>query len=216
MNLILLGAPGSGKGTQAKKISGRYNIPQISTGDILREAVKGKTSLGQKAQDFMDKGMLVPDEVVVNIIKERIEKKDCENGFILDGFPRTIAQAEILNSILEQQHKKIDSVISLDVSNGTLIKRLSGRRTCRQCGRGYHVDFQPSKKSGLCDSCQGELYQRDDDKEETIIKRLKVYKDQTSSLKDYYKDRVSFWNIDGESDIEHIFSALIKNIESGK
>ncbi|MBI4651438.1 adenylate kinase [Candidatus Desantisbacteria bacterium] len=208
MNLILLGAPGSGKGTQAKKIGVRYNIPQVSTGDILREAVSNKTALGLKAQEYMNTGLLVPDNVVIDIIKERIEKKDCGNGFILDGFPRTLSQAEELNKILELQRKKIEAVISFEVNDKILIKRLSGRRICRKCGRGYHVDFQPPKKDGICDVCQGELYQRQDDKEETIINRLKVYKEQTESLKDYYNNKKILKTVNGEADMDCIFTSL--------
>ncbi len=213
MNLILLGAPGSGKGTQAKKIAEKYNIPQISTGDILRKAVKDKTSLGLRANEYMNKGLLVPDTVVVDIIKERIEEEDCKYGFILDGFPRTLSQAEVLNSILEIKRKKIDAVISLEVDDSSLVKRLSGRRICKQCGRGYHINFQPPVKEGICDKCGGELYQRDDDKEETILNRLNVYKNQTASLKDYYKNKENLCLINGEGEMGTVFNTLINCID---
>ncbi|MBI5206609.1 MAG: adenylate kinase [Candidatus Firestonebacteria bacterium] len=212
MNLILLGAPGSGKGTQGQKIGIKYSIPQISTGDILRESVKRKTALGIQAKQFMDKGLLVPDEVVVNIIRERIEKEDCNNGFILDGFPRTLSQAEVLSNILESQNRKIDRVVSLEVKDDVLIKRLSGRRICKLCGVGYHIDFKPSRKPNICDVCNGELYQRDDDKEETIKKRLKVYHEQTSCLKDYYNSKGNLRIINGNGDMDEIFNSLIKKI----
>ena len=172
MNLILLGPPGAGKGTQAKLLCNKYNIPQISTGDILRSAVREQTVMGIKAKQFMDGGSLVPDEVVVGIVEERLLKPDCDKGFILDGFPRTIPQADALKQTLKNLGKDIDYVISITVNNDELLNRITGRRTCTKCGKGYHVTFDPPKLAGVCDVCGAELYQRDDDKEDTIRHRL--------------------------------------------
>lgn len=214
MNLILLGPPGAGKGTQAKMLTDRFSIPQISTGDILRAAVKEGTPMGVKAKSFMDAGSLVPDEVVVGIVRERLQKPDCENGFILDGFPRTVAQADALQENLRELGKELDSVISLEVDTEALVERLTGRRTCRNCGRGYHVKFDPPGTSGRCDTCDGELYQRDDDREETIRKRLAVYRDQTAPLAAYYRQQELLTVIDGMQEIgtvqEQILQALRK------
>jgi len=182
MKLILLGPPGAGKGTQAKLLAERLEIPQIATGDILRAAVKQGTPMGLKAKGFMDAGSLVPDEVVVGIVRERLQQVDCARGFILDGFPRTVAQAEALKEMLASLGKNLNAVISLEVDNEALVRRLTGRRTCQECGRGFHVDFDPPKTDGTCDACGGELYQRDDDREETIRRRLEVYTDQTQPL----------------------------------
>lgn len=173
MNIIMLGPPGAGKGTQAKMLVEKFGIPQISTGDMLRAAVAEGTELGKKAKEYMDKGQLVPDEVVIGIVEERLKKSDCEKGFILDGFPRTVPQAEALDKILEKMGKKIDYVINIVVPDVEILKRLTGRRTCKQCGAMYHVIYNPPKQEGVCDKCGGELYQRDDDKEETIKNRLK-------------------------------------------
>ncbi|HDD53243.1 MAG: adenylate kinase [Aquificota bacterium] len=210
MNIIMLGPPGAGKGTQAKMLVERLGIPQISTGDMLREAVKEGTELGKKAKEFMDAGKLVPDEVVIGIVKERLAQPDCEKGFILDGFPRTIPQAEALDKVLEELGKKIDYVINVAVPNEELITRLTGRRTCRQCGAMYHVVFNPPKEEGKCDKCGGELYQRDDDKEETIRQRLEVYEAQTAPLIDYYGKKGVLYNIDGTGSIEEIFQGILK------
>lgn len=204
MNIILLGGPGSGKGTQAKMMIEEYKIPQISAGDILRENVKQETKLGKKAKEFIDQGDLVPDELVINMINKRLEKEDCKNGFILDGFPRTINQAEALNKI-----QKIDKVIELKVSDDVIVKRLSSRRQCKKCGAIYGIDVPPKKK-GVCDKCGGELYQREDDKEEAIRNRLKVYHDQTKPLADYYKEKGILIEIDGELPIEKIFEDIKK------
>lgn len=212
MKLILLGPPGAGKGTQAKMLTDRFGIPQISTGDILRSAVKERTPMGVKAKSFMDAGALVPDEVVIGIVRERLQKEDCATGFILDGFPRTVAQADALKIELAELGKDLDAVISLDVDTEALVERLTGRRTCRDCGRGYHVRFDPSRIVDQCDSCGGELYQRDDDQEETIRKRLEVYHDQTSPLVDYYSNEGLLAAVDGMLEIstvqEHILSLL--------
>jgi adenylate kinase len=210
MNLILLGPPGAGKGTQAKMMIDTYHIPQISTGDILRAALKERTPLGLKAKEYMDKGLLVPDEVVIDIIKERLKEADCQKGYILDGFPRTVAQAQALDKVLAAMNSAIDHVISIEVDKGDLIKRLTGRRTCRQCGRGYHVIFDPPVNKNLCDKCQGELYQRDDDNEDTVRNRLDVYDSQTFPLIQYYKEKALIRSIDGQGSIQQIFDRIVK------
>ncbi|NMB34363.1 MAG: adenylate kinase [Clostridium sp.] len=201
MRLILLGAPGAGKGTQAAIISEKYDIPHISTGDILRGNIKLGTDIGKQAQGYIDKGMLVPDGVAINIIKERITRHDCKNGFILDGFPRTIAQAKELDILLEAMGKKIDSVINLDVPEARIIKRLSGRRVCH-CGKTYHIRSNPPKNEGVCDKCSGRLFQREDDKEDTIIKRLDIYHKQTEPLIEYYTAKGKLITIEGMVRIE--------------
>jgi len=210
MNLVLLGPPGAGKGTQAKMMIDRYRIPQISTGDILRAALKERTPLGLKAKEYMDKGLLVPDEVVIDIIKDRLKEADCQNGYILDGFPRTVAQAQALDKVLTAMNSGIDHVISIEVEKGELIKRLTGRRTCRQCGRGYHVIFDPPLNKDLCDKCQGELYQRDDDNEDTVRNRLEVYDSQTFPLIQFYKEKGLVRSIDGQGGIQQIFDRIVK------
>ncbi len=210
MNIIMLGPPGAGKGTQAKMLVERLGIPQISTGDMLRAAVKDGTELGKKAKEYMDAGKLVPDEVVIGIVKERLAQADCERGFILDGFPRTIPQAEALDRVLEELGKRIDYVINVAVPNEELITRLTGRRTCRKCGAMYHVVFNPPREEGRCDKCGGELYQRDDDREETIRQRLEVYQAQTAPLIDYYKKKGVLYDIDGTGSIEDIFQNILK------
>ncbi len=213
MNLILLGPPGSGKGTQAQMMTERYHIPQISTGDILRAAVKEGTPLGREAKRYMDQGELVPDEVVVGIVKDRLNASDCNSGFILDGFPRTLPQAEALDTTLKAMERGIDHVVSIEVDKDELIRRLTGRRTCRRCGAMYHIIFDPPKRDGICDRCGGELYQRDDDKEETIRARLQVYEKQTAPLIEYYRKRGILRSIDGVGEIEEIFQRIIKAIE---
>lgn len=187
MRIILLGAPGAGKGTQAEYLSKRFSIPHISTGDILRENVKNETELGKKAKEYMDKGLLVPDEIVIEIVKDRISKEDCKNGFLLDGFPRTIAQAEALDKVLQDLGQKIDKVLNIEVPDEKILERMSGRRICKNCGASFHVIYRPPQKEGVCDVCGGELYQREDDKEETVKKRLEVYHAQTQPLIDYYR-----------------------------
>ncbi|MBN1140710.1 MAG: adenylate kinase [Deltaproteobacteria bacterium] len=208
MRIILLGPPGCGKGTQAKMIVDKFGIPQISTGEILRGAVKDATPMGLEAKKFMDGGLLVPDEVVVGIVKERIQKKDCQNGFILDGFPRTLPQADALKKVLSSLGLPLDYVISLEVDQKALIERLSGRRTCRDCGRGFHVAFDPPRCAGKCDVCGGELYQRDDDRESTIEERLNVYGRQTAPLIDYYRKEGLLVTLDGMEDIPSVWGNI--------
>jgi adenylate kinase len=210
MNLILLGPPGAGKGTQAQMIVERYHIPQISTGDILRAAVKEGTPLGKKAKSFIDQGQLVPDEVVVGIIDERLRAPDCNSGFILDGFPRTIAQAEALQSILHKIGKTIDHVINIEVDSEELVRRLTGRRTCKNCSAMYHIYFNPPKQEGICDRCGAPLYQREDDKEETIRTRLKEYEKQTSPLIEYYRLKNTLRSIQGVSGRNLIFEQIVR------
>jgi adenylate kinase len=209
MRLILLGPPGAGKGTQAKRLVDKYGIPQLSTGDMLRAAVKDGTQLGKEAKTFMDAGKLVPDSVVIGLIEERIQKDDCKKGFMLDGFPRTVAQADALKAILDKMGIAIDHVVSIEVANEELVGRLTGRRTCRACGAGYHVAFDPPKQAGVCDKCGGELYQRDDDKEETIRNRLTVYGDQTAPLIAYYTQAKLLRPIAGTGSIDEIFNRIV-------
>jgi adenylate kinase len=212
MRVILLGAPGAGKGTQSKRLVEKYGIPQVSTGDILRAALKNETSLGLKAKSFMDKGELVPDAVVIGIIEERLAENDCQKGFILDGFPRTVAQADALERTLQGMKQFIESVISMNVDQQELVERLSGRRMCSNCGQGYHVKFNTPSKDGICDKCGENLYQRDDDREDTIKERLKVYDNQTSPLISYYNDKGLLSEIDGsgkEEDITDRINSII-------
>jgi len=210
MNLILLGPPGAGKGTQAQMIVERYHIPQISTGDILRAAVKEGTALGKQAKAFMAKGELVPDEVVIGIIDQRLREPDCKTGFILDGFPRTTPQAEALQAILTKIGKSVDHVVNIEVDSEELIKRLTGRRTCKNCGGMFHILFHPPQKEGVCDRCGGTLYQREDDREETIRTRLKEYQKQTAPLIQYYQDKQLLRSIRGVGGQNQIFEQVIR------
>lgn len=214
MRMILLGPPGAGKGTQAKDLVEKYGIPQISTGDILRKNLAEKTPLGLEAKKFMDKGELVPDSVVVGIVKERLKEADCAKGYILDGFPRTVPQAEELDRALADMKTPLDKVLSIEVADEELVKRLSGRRTCRNCPAGYHVMFKPSKVEGKCDACGGELYQRDDDQEEAIKNRLKVYQSSTAPLIDYYTKKSLLRGIDGVGDMKEILKRMVAALES--
>lgn len=209
MNVMLFGAPGAGKGTQAKFLIERYGIPQISTGDILREAVKTGTEMGKKADEYMKNGKLVPDTVILGIIKERLVLEDCKKGFILDGFPRTIPQAEALEKLLDEIGTKIDAVIALTVRDEFLIERLTGRKVCKGCGASFHVKFNNSKEDGVCDYCKGELYTRKDDTIETVSQRLEVYKSQTEPLIAFYKEKGVFKEINGEEDIQKITNSII-------
>jgi len=213
MKLILLGPPGAGKGTQAKMLTEEYTIPQISTGDILRAAVKDGTAMGLKAKEYMNAGGLVPDEVVVGIVRDRLQEADCNNGFILDGFPRTVAQADALQVSLQEMSKQLDRVISLDVDAEALIERLTGRRTCKECGRGYHVTFEPSRQADVCDACNGTLIQRDDDQEETIRKRLQVYAEQTSPLINYYRETGVLLELDGMQPISQVQEKMLSLLQ---
>ncbi|HAG51234.1 MAG: adenylate kinase [Deltaproteobacteria bacterium GWC2_42_51] len=212
--LILLGPPGAGKGSQGKSLSETYKIPQVSTGDILRAAVRDKTELGIKAKSYMDKGELVPDSLVVEIVAERLRKNDCHNGFILDGFPRNILQAKAVEKILAGLGKKIHYIINIEVPRKEIIKRLSGRRVCRNCGEGYHLIFNPSVDDKRCDKCKGELYQREDDKEDTIEARLKVYEEQTAPLIDFYRKKGALISIDGVGGFKDITEKIVNAIES--
>src|SRR3990170_7389386 len=212
MNIILLGPPGAGKGTQAKKIAEKYKVPHISTGDILRENISNNTSLGIKAKSYMSRGELVPDELLITIIKDRLSRQDCEKGFLLDGYPRTIPQADALSMILTESNKKIDVVLNIDVDDEELIKRLSGRRMCK-CGASYHVIFNLPEKDGICNLCKGKLYQREDDKEKAIKNRLIVYKKQTQPLIKYYNHKGLIRTIDGGKEISEIFEDIKKILE---
>jgi adenylate kinase len=209
MNLILLGGPGAGKGTQAKKLIDRYHIPQISTGDILRAAVKEGTELGRKAKEFMDAGKLVPDEVVIGIVEERLKQPDAKKGFILDGFPRTVPQAQALDAALAKLGSEINHVVSIDVDEEALVERLTGRRTCKSCGQMFHVKFTPPNKAGVCDKCGGELYQRDDDNETTVRSRLATYNQATKPLIDYYSAKGQVRPIAGVGGIDDIFNKIV-------
>lgn len=204
MNIMLFGAPGAGKGTQAKYIIEKYGIPQISTGDILRAAVKEGTPMGLEAKACMEAGKLVSDEIIIGIIKDRLAKEDCKKGFILDGFPRTIAQAEALEVLMKEMGIKLDKVISLNVPDELIVGRVVGRRVCKECGGSFHVEFNPSKAEGVCDFCGGELIQRKDDSAETIGKRLQEYHLQTAPLFDFYMERGILADIDGTKEIDEI------------
>lgn len=212
MYLILMGLPGAGKGTQAEMIKAKYNIPHISTGDMFRQAIKEGTELGKKAKAYMDEGALVPDEVTKGIVEERLAKSDCDNGFLLDGFPRTIAQAEALEAITKKLNKQIDYVIQVDVPAEKLIERLTGRRVCPSCGATYHVINKPPKTEGVCDNCGTELVQRDDDKEETVQKRLEVNIEQTQPLLDFYKEKGVLVTVDGDQPIDKVFEDIVAAI----
>jgi len=212
-NLILLGPPGAGKGTQAKLLTERYKIPQISTGDILRTAVKELTPSGLLAKKFMDDGALVPDDLVIDIIKDRLAMADSVNGFILDGFPRTVAQADALFKVLSSAGKSIDHVISIAVDYEELLKRVIGRLTCRDCGRGYHLDYDPPTIHGKCDVCSSELYQRDDDREDTMRARLMTYEAQTAPLIEYYSALSLLRPVNGLGSIQEIYNSLVRLLE---
>lgn len=213
MKIIMLGAPGAGKGTQAKKIAAKYGIPHISTGDIFRANIKNGTELGKKAKTYMDQGLLVPDELVVDLVVDRVNQDDCKNGYVLDGFPRTIPQAEALTEALAKMGQKVDYAIDVDVPDENIVRRMGGRRACVGCGATYHVEYAPTKKEGICDVCGGELILRDDDKPETVQKRLNVYHEQTQPLIDYYTKAGALRTVDGTIDIDEVFAAIVKILE---
>lgn len=209
MKIIMLGAPGAGKGTQAKKIAAKYEIPHISTGDIFRANIKNGTELGKKAKTYMDQGLLVPDELVVDLVVDRVNQEDCKNGYVLDGFPRTIPQAEALDKALAALEQKVDYAIDVDVPDANIVERMGGRRACVGCGATYHLVYAPTKEEGICDVCGKELILRDDDKPETVTKRLNVYHEQTQPLIDYYTNAGILKTVDGTIDINDVFQAIV-------
>ncbi len=210
MKVIMLGAPGAGKGTQAKKIAAKFSIPHISTGDIFRANIKNGTELGKKAKTYMDQGLLVPDELVVDLVVDRVNQDDCRDGYVLDGFPRTIPQAEALDKALAELGQKVDFAIDVDVPDENIVRRMGGRRACVTCGATYHLEYAPTKKDGICDTCGGGLILRDDDKPETVEKRLCVYHEQTQPLIDYYTNAGILKTVDGTVDIEDVFRAIVE------
>lgn len=216
LKMILLGPPGAGKGTQAKSISDKYLIPHISTGDIFRKNISEKTPLGIKAKEYIDKGQLVPDEVTIDIVKDRLQQEDCKNGFLLDGFPRTVNQAEALDQFLSSLGKDIDNALLIDVPKENILERMTGRRVCISCGASYHIKFNPTMVSGKCDKCGGEVIQRKDDTEETVGERLKVYDNQTQPLIDYYKKQNKLLTVDGTKEICDVFRSICNALGSDK
>jgi len=209
MKIIMLGAPGAGKGTQAKMIAEKFGIPHISTGDIFRANIKNGTELGKKAKEFMDKGQLVPDELTVEILLDRVANDDCKNGYVLDGFPRTIPQADVLDKELTKLGDKVDFAINVDVPDENIVRRMSGRRACLKCGATYHIEHIPPKTEGICDKCGSELVQRDDDKPETVQNRLSVYHEQTQPLIEYYDKKNILKSVDGTKDMQEVFSDIV-------
>ena len=214
MKIIMLGAPGAGKGTQAKQIAAKYSIPHISTGDIFRANIKNGTELGKKAKTYMDQGLLVPDELTCDLVMDRIQQDDCKNGFVLDGYPRTIPQAEALDAALEKIDQKMDYAIDVDVPDENIINRMGGRRACLNCGATYHIVSIPPKKEGICDHCGNALVLRDDDKPETVKKRLDVYHEQTQPLIDYYAKQNILKTVDGTQPMEAVFDAIVSVLEA--
>lgn len=212
MRLILLGPPGAGKGTQASSIVAEYGITHISTGDIFRHNIKNETELGKKVKSYLDKGQLVPDELTIDLVWDRLSKDDCKKGFLLDGFPRTINQAEALQKGLEERGLKLDKVINIDIDKNILVKRLSGRRVCKNCGETYHIDNKPTLKDGVCDKCSGEVIQRADDNEKTVLDRIEVYEKQTFPLIDFYKNLGLILTVDGTLSIEDVFSQIKESL----
>ena len=210
MKIIMLGAPGAGKGTQAKKIASKYSIPHISTGDIFRANIKNGTELGKKAKTYMDQGLLVPDELVVDLVVDRVAADDCANGYVLDGFPRTIPQAEALDAALAKLGESMDYAINVEVPDENIVKRMSGRRACVACGATYHIEHIPPKTEGICDTCGKELILRDDDKPETVLKRLNVYHEQTQPLIDYYTGKGILKEVDGTKDMSEVFDEIVE------
>lgn len=216
MRIVLLGPPGSGKGTQAKFIVDKFGIPHISTGDIFRKNIKEETPLGIKAKSYIDKGQLVPDELTIEIVEDRLKQDDCKDGFMLDGFPRTVGQAEALTKVLENAGESLDHVINIDVASEALIDRLTGRRVCLTCGASFHMVFNPPKKEGICDYCNAELVHRADDNIETVSSRLQVYSDQTKPLIEYYESKGLLRSINGEQDIDKVFADIYSALGSSK
>ena len=208
MKIVMLGAPGAGKGTQAKMIAEEYNIPHVSTGDIFRANIKNGTQLGMEAKQYMDQGLLVPDELTVKILLDRVAQDDCKNGYVLDGFPRTIPQAEVLDKALVELGDGIDYAINVDVPDENIVKRMGGRRACLSCGATYHIEHIPPKAEGICDACGQELVQRDDDKPETVQNRLNVYHEQTQPLIDFYQAKGVLQTVDGTKDMKEVFEAI--------
>ena len=209
MKIVMLGAPGAGKGTQAKMISEKYGVPHISTGDIFRANIKENTPLGQKAKEYMDKGLLVPDELVVDLVVDRLAQDDAKKGYVLDGFPRTIPQAEALTEALSKIGEKLDYAIDVDVPDENIVRRMGGRRACVSCGATYHVVYNPTKVEGKCDRCGNDLIIRDDDKPETVLKRLDVYHKQTQPLIDYYKNQGILKSVDGTKPMDDVFTDIV-------
>ena len=209
MKIIMLGAPGAGKGTQAKMIAEKYSVPHVSTGDIFRANIKNGTELGKEAKKYMDQGLLVPDELTVKILLDRVANEDCKNGYVLDGFPRTIPQAEVLDEALTKLGEKIDFAIDVDVPDENIIRRMGGRRACVTCGATYHIEHVPPKQEGICDKCGSELILRDDDKPETVKKRLDVYHEQTQPLIDYYTKAGILKSVDGTQHMDDVFAAIV-------
>ena len=216
MRIILLGPPGAGKGTQAASIVEKYNIPHISTGDIFRKNIKEGTDLGKKSKEYMDQGLLVPDELTVGLVTDRITQDDCKNGFMLDGFPRNVSQAEQLDAFLKENNIELSNVINIEVDKSILVSRAVGRRICKSCGATYHVEFNAPKNEGICNVCQGELYQRADDNEETVSKRIQVYLDETKPLADYYAKEGILSNINGQQSIDEVFGDIVAALGSDK
>ena len=210
MKIVMLGAPGAGKGTQAERIADKYQIPHISTGDIFRANIKAGTELGKKAKSYMDQGLLVPDSLTVDLLLDQVGQADCKDGYILDGFPRTIPQAESLKKALSDKGEALDFAVNVDVPDENIVARMSGRRACPKCGATYHIAYAAPKKEGVCDKCGAELILRDDDKPETVANRLKVYHDQTQPLIDYYTKENILHTVDGTQDMEKVFADIVK------
>ena len=215
MKIVLLGPPGAGKGTQAKSISNKYSIPHISTGDIFRKNISENTPLGVEAKSYMDNGQLVPDEVTINMVKDRLTWEDCKNGYLLDGFPRTVAQAEALEEFLAERNEGLDTALCIEVPKDFILERMTGRRVCLQCGASYHIKFNPSAKAGVCDVCGSEVIQRKDDVEETVKERLEVYERQTQPLIDFYKTKNLLSTVDGTKAINEVFESICELLGSG-